>query len=136
VNRNRLTQALQDEMKQVSFSDEKKQRLAMKLRQAMHTGAALGPSTAPGATTVQEPNRKSTSTTWWTGVAERARAFWDGTTEIPVPAAAAALLLVGIGMWGQLSSLFLVDQSTAALMMQAGSDMETASIISQGVSLL
>jgi len=39
-------------------------------------------------------------------------------------------------MWGQLSSLFLVDQSTAALMMQAGSDMETASIISQGVSLL
>ena len=59
LNRNRLTQALQDEMKQVSFSDEKKQRLAMKLRQAM-IQAPPWAYTAPGATTVQEPNRKST----------------------------------------------------------------------------
>jgi hypothetical protein len=136
VKKSRLTQALQDEIKQVSFSDEKKQRLAMKLRQAMHAGAALGSNVVPGATALEKPNRKSTSTTWWTGVAGRATAFWNGTTEISVPTAAAALLLVGIGMWGQLSSLFLVDQSVAALMIQAGSDMETASIISQGVSLL
>ncbi len=136
MKNNRLTQALQDKMKQVSFSDEKKQRLALQLKQAMHTGAALSSDAVPGATALQKPNRKSTATTWWTGFTERATDFWNGTTEIPVPAAAAALVLIGIGIWGQLSSLFLVDESTAALMIQAGSDMETASIISQGVSLL
>ena len=117
----------------VSFSDEKK-RLAMKLRQAM----TQAPPWAQYSTRRDRPRKAQSQSTFTRGGPGRRAQEPSGTErlEISVPTAAAALLLVGIGMWGQLSSLFLVDQSTAALMMQAGSDMETASIISQGVSLL
>ena len=114
---NELKRTLQDEMRRVSFSGDEKQRLAAQLKQAMRAGKA-----AP------MPVRRRQAFAEW------AEAFWNGTTEISIPAATAALMLIGLGMWSSLSPLLLVDQNTAALLMQAST--ENAREISQGVSLL
>ncbi len=118
---NELKRTLQDGMRQVAFSDDEKHRLAAQLKQAMRAGkAAPAPAPAPALR--------------WQAFAERAAAFWNGTTEISLPAATAALILIGLGMWSSLSPLLLVDQNTAALLMQAST--ENARAINQGVSLL
>jgi hypothetical protein len=114
---NELKRTLQDEMRQVAFSEDEKQRLAAQLKQAMHAGKA---APAPALR--------------WQTFAAWAAAFWNGTTEISLPAATAALMLIGLGMWSSLGPLLLVDQNTAALLMQASA--ENARAINQGVSLL
>jgi hypothetical protein len=120
---NELKRTLQDGMRQVAFSDAEKHRLAAQLKQAMRAGkAAPAPAPAPA------PALR------WQAFAERAAAFWNGTTEISLPAATAALILIGLGMWSSLSPLLLVDQNTAALLIQAST--ENARAINQGVSLL
>jgi len=43
-------------------------------------------------------------------------------------------MLIGLGMWSSLSPLLLVDQNTAALLLQAST--ENTRAINQGVSLL
>ncbi len=114
---NELKRTLQDEMRRVSLPEDEKQRLAAQLKQAMRAGKAAS-----------APARR------WRAFAEWAAALWNGTTEVSVPAATAALMLVGLGMWSSLSPLLLVDQNTAALLMQAST--ENARAIDQGVSLL
>lgn len=116
---NELIRTLQDEMRQVAFSEGDKQHLAAQLKQAMRAGKT---ASAPA------PARRRQA------FAERAAAFWNGTTEISLPAATAALMLIGLGTWSSLSRVLLVDQNTAALLMQAST--ENAREISQGVSLL
>jgi hypothetical protein len=117
----RLKRTLQDEMRQVSFSKDDKRRIAMQLKQAM---AARADKVA------SMPERRAR----WRALVERAMAFWNGTTEISVPAAAAALVLIGLGVWSSLRPLLLIDQSAAALLMQASTERTT--LINQGVSLL
>ncbi len=114
---NELKRTLQDEMRRVSFSGDEKQRLAAQLKDEMRTGKA-----APA------PARR------WEAFVEWVAAFWNGTTEISLPAATAALMLIGLGMWSSLSPLLLVDQNTAALLLQAST--ENTRAINQGVSLL
>lgn len=114
---NELIRTLQDEMRQVAFSEGDKQHLAAQLKQAMRAGKGAS-----------APARRRQA------FAERAAAFWNGTTEISLPAATAALILIGLGMWSSLSPLLLVDQNTAALLIQAST--ENARAINQGVSLL
>jgi len=126
---NELKKTLQDEMTWVSFSEDEKQHLAAQLKQAMRAGKAA-PAPGPEA----EPASAPASARRWHAFAEWAEAFWNGTTEISIPAATAALMLIGLGMWSSLSPLLLVDQNTAALLMQAST--ENARAINQGVSLL
>lgn len=110
MDNDKLTRALKREMLKVRFSEDEKQRMASQLKQAMRA-----------------QKRQTT-------LVERAAAFWNGTTEIPVPAAAAALIMIGLGVWNSLSPLLLVDQNAASGLIQAST--EKASTISQGVSLL
>ena len=124
---NELKKTLQDEMTRVSLSEDEKQRLAARLKHAMRTGKAA-PAPGPAPEPASAPARR------WRAFAEWAEAFWNGTTEISIPTATAALMLIGLGMWSSLSPLLLVDQNTAALLMQAST--ENASAINQGVSLL
>ena len=57
---------------------------------------------------------------------ERLRQFW--------PAAAAAVVVLGFGLWTAYSNLLAVDPAAAALMIKAGS--ESYQVITQGVSVL
>jgi hypothetical protein len=68
------------------------------------------------------------------GILGRVRAFWHGSVDIPLPAALAAVLLLGVGLWTTYSSLLAVDQTTAALFIKVGS--ESLQDIRQGVSVL
>jgi len=64
----------------------------------------------------------------------RLKEFWHGTTEIPLPVAAAAALLLGVGLCSAFMSVYMVDVSTAAVLLQLGVD--SFRTISQGVSVL
>ncbi len=128
MNNDRLKRTLQGEMRQISFSEDDKRRIAARLKQAMAARAdkaSEAPELCPRARS-QSQRRGA--------LAKRATAFWNGTTEISIPGAAAALVLIGLGVWGSLGPLLLIDQSAAALLMQASTEKTT--LINQGVSLL
>lgn len=67
----------------------------------------------------------------------RLQQFWHGSVEVPLPVAATAVLVLGLGLASTCLDLFLVDQSTAALLLQAGSEsLAVINRINQGVSVL
>ncbi len=65
---------------------------------------------------------------------QRVHAFWNGSVEIPLPAAIAVILVLGLGLWTTYSSLFAIDPTTATLLLKVGG--ESFQIINQGVSVL
>ncbi|HBK59487.1 MAG TPA: hypothetical protein DDZ84_01665 [Firmicutes bacterium] len=132
----RLKRTLQSEMRQVSFSEDDKRRMAAQLKQAMAARAdkASSASGLPPRPHAQARPWAQSQAQRWGALSERATAFWNGTTEISAPAAAAALVLIGLGVWSSLRPLLLIDQSAAALLMQASTEKTT--LINQGVSLL
>ncbi len=68
------------------------------------------------------------------GLRERLTQFWHGSTEVPLPAAVAVVIIMGLGLWTAYSNLLAVDPAAAALFFKAGS--ETYQVITQGVSVL
>lgn len=68
------------------------------------------------------------------GIRSRLDAFWNGSVEIPLPAALAMILVLGLGLWTTYSALFAVDQTVVALFIKVGS--ESMQEINQGVSVL
>lgn len=104
-----LKERLDEELQDVAFSTEKKDRLKEQL-----IDAARKPRTS--------------------GILERFGTFWNGSVEIPLPAAIAVVFVLGLGLWTTYSTLLAVDQTTAALFIKAGS--ESFRVINQGVSVL
>jgi len=104
-----LKERLEEELKDVAFSEEQQERLKARLLLAVEVQHA-------------------------SGVTSRLKRFWNGSTEIPLPLAVAAAVLVAIGIWGSFYPILSVDQSQAALLLQTAG--ESVRVINQGVSIL
>lgn len=104
-----LKKSLEEELQDVVFSQEDQDRLKERLVVA-----------------AQKPRMP--------GIFRRLDAFWNGSVEIPLPAALAVILVLGLGLWTTYSSLFAIDPTTATLLLKVGG--ESFQIISQGVSVL
>ena len=105
-----LKERLDEELKDVAFSQEQQEQLKARLMLLF-------------------PDEQDSK-----GLMARLKRFWHGSTEIPLPVAAAAVLVLGIGLWSSCYTAFAVDQSQAALLLQAVS--LSLQVISQGVSVL
>lgn len=104
--RDRLEQELQD----VSFSKGDQERLKEKLRLKTQTRA--------------KPS----------GIYRRLLDFWNGSIEIPLPVGIVVLYVIFLGAYKAYATIFVVDQSMAALLFYAGS--ESTRLITEGVSVL
>lgn len=104
-----LKERFDKELKDVAFSKEDKDRLKRHL-----------------ADLAKQKKRPA--------LGERLRQFWHGSIEVPLPAAVAAVVVLGFGLWTAYSNLLAVDPAAAALMIKAGS--ESYQVITQGVSVL
>ncbi len=102
---------LDEELRSVSFSAEQKRHLKKELRETVVT-------------------RDRLSDKLWQWLWN----FWNGTIELPLPLGAAALGLMFIVLWKNYSRVFVIDEATALLLIEAG----RASVITikQGVSVL
>src|SRR5690554_6471266 len=107
-----LKERLDEELKDVVFSSQDQARLKAQLRHQLQVQRQQKPS----------------------GLMQRLDRFWNGSTEIPLPAALALILVLGLGLWTSYATLLAVDQTTAALIIKVGSD--NVQVITQGVSVL
>lgn len=110
MTEDRLTAALRDEVKHIGFPEGRKQLLVAELKKAMR------PRTVAHR------------------FASRLRDFWNGTTEVRLPTAVAAMLLVGLGLWNSMSPLLVIDVNAASLLLQTAT--EETSAVTQGVSVI
>ena len=105
-----LKERLEEELRDVTFSKDDQDRIKKELIHAAQT------------------SQKST------GILCSLKDLWHGSTEIPLPAVIAVVLVLGLGLWTTYSTLLAVDQRAVAVFLTAGS--ESVHVISQGVSVL
>lgn len=105
-----IKERLERELQDVSFSNVDRDRLKGRLNQA------------------RQAQEQANS------VLRRLTDFWNGSTEIPLPAGIFVILIAFFGLWKVFSTVFIVDQTTATLLIQAGRD--SISVVMQGVSVL
>lgn len=109
-----IKRRLERELQDVAFSNVDRDRLKERLHQARQ-----------GQKQEQRQPKR---------VLERLSGFWNGSTEIPLPAGLLILLVASFGLWKACSTVFIVDQTTAAFLIQAGRD--STIVVMQGVSVL
>lgn len=104
-----LKERLDEELKDVSFSEEQRQQLKTRLLLA-----------------VEEQRRRPIRSFW--------KQFWHGYTEVPLPVALAVFLMVAVGLGRSLYGALAVDHTQAALILQTAG--ESLRVLNQGVSVL
>ncbi len=105
-----IKERLEAELQDVAFSKEKQEQLTERL---VHVALT---------------KRKSA------GIFGHLRDFWYGSIEIPLSAVFVGSIVICLGLWNTYSTLFLIDQTTAALVLKVQSDVSY--MINQGVSVL